>query len=335
MHFHTIYENESIVLLNRFLHSAISLSPMHSFSYIVWKWINRFAESFLSFSKFSFFPFLHFHTIYENESIVLLNRFLHSAISLSSMHAISYIVWKWINRFAGSFFAFSKFICSYVCIFILYMKTSQSFCWIDFYIQLFLFLLCMHFYTIYEMESIVLLNRFLHSANSFAPMHAFSYDIRNRVNHFAGSIFAFSYFSFSYVFFFLESIILLNRFYHSANSVSHVCTFIPYMKMNQSFCWIVFCIQQIHLLLCIFFSQVNHFAESIFTFSKFIFFYAFTSILHMKTNQSICWIIFIIQLFHFLVHSFSCIIWKSSKSTYWILFFFFDFRSCVCAYVYE
>jgi len=55
------------------------------------------------------------------------------------VYSFSYHIWKRVNRFAESFFAFSYSFSSYAFIFISYMKTSQSFCWIVFYIQLFRF----------------------------------------------------------------------------------------------------------------------------------------------------------------------------------------------------
>ena len=181
------------------------------------------------------------------------------------------------------------------------------------------------------LESIILLNRLSHSANSVSPMCSLSYDVWNRVNRFAESIFTFSYFSFSYVFFFLESIILLNRFYHSANSVSHVCTFIRYMKMNQSFCWIDFYIQQIHLLLCMHFHTIYE-IESIILLDRFL--HSAISLSPMYfffSSQSFCWIVFIIQQIQFLMYALSYDIWK------WINRFaesIFTFSKFICSYVF-
>jgi len=121
------------LLIHFFLFS--NLFSYHSFSYIIWNWINAFAYSFFFIQQFVFLSFIfiysmklsqcicwfiffysairfsiiHFHTIYEVESIHLLIHFFLFSYLVSS-HSFSYIVWSWVNAFAFFFFLIQLFL---------------------------------------------------------------------------------------------------------------------------------------------------------------------------------------------------------------------------------
>ncbi len=143
-------------LLIHFFLFSYSFSS-HSFSYIIWSRVNPFAGSFFFIQLFVFltfifilymklsqsicwfiffysanrFPHIHFHTIYEVESIHLLVHFFLFSKSVSS-HSFSYYIWSWVNPFADSFF-FIQQIGFLRVIFIYSMKLSQSICWFIFF----------------------------------------------------------------------------------------------------------------------------------------------------------------------------------------------------------
>jgi hypothetical protein len=98
-------------------------------------------------SAISFFPFLHFHILYEVESIYLLVPFL-----------------------LFSYFVFLSFI------FIYDMKSSQSICLLVFIIQLFLFFLSFIFIYDTKCSQSICLFAFYYSAISFF-IPSFSYII--------------------------------------------------------------------------------------------------------------------------------------------------------------
>jgi hypothetical protein len=99
--------------------------------------------------------------------------------------SLFHIIWKWVNRFAYSFFCIHLFLfLSFI--FILYMKSSQSICLFVFSHSAIAFSFPLFSYIISWRESMYLLTRFL-AFSYFFFFPSFSYYIWNGVNLFAYS----------------------------------------------------------------------------------------------------------------------------------------------------
>ena len=202
---------------------------MHSFPYIIWNRVHRFADSFACpyltlFSSLSFpflsFPFLSFAFI----SYIIWNRvhwfadpwfFLCFFVPVRSF---SYYIWNRVNRFADPWFS------TMLAFFILYMKLSQSICWSLVFLRtlsyFFGFLLCLHLFFIFYMKSSPSICWSL--VFSYACI-CFSYSIWNRVNRFADPwVFSYACICFSYS--------IWNRVHRFADPWFFLCFFVPVLS---------------------------------------------------------------------------------------------------------
>ena len=138
------------------------------------KCINRLAYSFVLIHLL-LCSFLQLHILYEVESIDALIHQSYWPIAFFSFPSFSYLVRKWVNRFADSFFTFTYFIFFFFILIFDMKLTSKTIC-------LFLFLhssisfLLLQLHIRYEVKWIDLLIHFLTFIYSISSS-SFSYSI--------------------------------------------------------------------------------------------------------------------------------------------------------------
>jgi hypothetical protein len=126
--------SQSICLFFFFLFSYSFYSSI--LSYWIWKWVNVFAGSFFSYSAIPFTIFTFICNMKTCQSICWFFFFLFSYSFC--LPILSYVIWKRVNLFAGSFFSYSAIPFTHRYFHIIYENGWMYLLVLFFLIQLFL-----------------------------------------------------------------------------------------------------------------------------------------------------------------------------------------------------